>query len=777
MMSSRGRKTGRGDLTLLFFLMIMLLTALSAAANMTNPQKWTGSQTTPVHLIPLKDEFDQPIIPTEKNPLPFSARYTCAPCHDYAVIRQGLHFDPASAQPLGRPGEPWIWADERTGTLLPLSFRRDPGLWNPAELGLSDWDLTLLFGRHMTGGRISEPDDAEMTPGSRWTVSGKIEINCLGCHNASRLQNSSEWAKQVLRENFRWAATAAAGLGEVGGMASRLKPTWDIFDGPNPDDSEWAVAPSVKYDKTKFDGKHRFFFDLAYKPDDARCLACHAVAPASLRKFEFDEDVHAAAGIKCAGCHRHDVRHDMIRGYEGEAADNPELPAEGFTCRGCHLGSETSGGEKIRPGRLGSPYPLHKGIPAVHIERLACTVCHSGPLPAKEPARVRTARANRLGIFGVADWTTNLPAIQEPVYLRDRNGKLTPHRLAWPAFWAKVTGEEVTPLKPDQVLAAAGDILFPERCTTRILAALFNVAELEGPPALVMSGKAYELNVDGGLDAAPYDGPGPGGDYFWAAKKDSRFQPLFKDFDPANAEASVEPEAVIQKILEALAASESAPGKPALAYKGFVYQIVENYVDKAEKKDPAGPAPRFFWLKDGQVLPFVPDAERAMILALTGSEQTLTEDQVVRVLKVLGEADHAYVASGRMFRLNPKGGLEARDHKAAAAVAWPLAHQVRPARQSLGVNGCKDCHSLGSDFFFARVKAAGPLRTERAAVRSAASFMGVSGIYHRLFGLSFAVRPALKVILFICAFVIGSLLLVLFLATLGRAAGIIDRRR
>jgi len=749
----------------------------SAFAATTNSQKWSGSQTTPVHQIPLKDEFNQAIVPTEKNPLPFSARYSCAPCHDYSVIRQGLHFSSGTAQPAGRPGEPWIWVDERTGTLLPLSYRPSKGLWNPKDLGLSEWDFTLLFGRHMAGGGITEPDDKEMTPGSRWNVSGKIEINCLGCHNAARRQDSSEWAKQVLRENFRWAATAASGLGEVGGMASRLKPTWDVFDGPNPDDSEWAVAPSVKYDKTLFDSKHRLFFDLSYKPEDARCLACHAVAPVSLRKFEFEEDVHSAAGIKCAGCHRHDVSHVMVRGYEGEAADNPALPAEDFTCKACHLGDVTSKGEKIRPGRLGAPYPLHKGIPAVHIERLACTVCHSGPLPAKEPARVRTARANRLGIFGVADWTTELPAVQEPVYLRDKSGKLTPHRLTWPSFWARVKEDEVTPLKPEEVLAAAGDILFPERYVTRILAGLFNVAELDGPPALIMNGKAYELNVDGGLDATAYEGEGTSGAYFWAAKKDGKFLPLFADFDPANPETSAEPEAKIQKILEALTASEAAPGKPVLAFKGFLYQIVENYLDKAEKKDPAGPAPRFSWLKEGQVLPFIPEAERAMIIALTGSEQTLTEEQVARVLKVLGETDHAFISSGKMFRLNTKGTLEAREDEAAAPVAWPLAHQVRSARQSLGVNGCTDCHSFGSKFFFAEVKAAGPLRTESAAVRSASSFMGLSGIYHRLFGLSFAVRPAFKVVLFICAFVAGSLLLIMFLITLGRFAGIIEKRR
>ncbi len=224
--------------------------------------------------------------------------------------------------------------------------------------------------------------------------------------------------------------------------------------------------------------------------------------------------------------------------HQAEQAIQGKLPAEDFTCKACHLGTESSKGKKILPGRLGAPYPRHKGIPAVHFERLACTVCHSGPLPGKEPARVRTPRANRLGIFGVANWTTEFPAIQEPVYIRDKNKKLTPHRLLWPGYWGEVKEKDIAPLKPERVLAAAGDILFPEKSATRVLAALFNVAELEGTPALIMDGKVYEMNVDGGLDAAPVDGEREAEELFWAVKKDGKILPLVPDFDPGNRSGS-----------------------------------------------------------------------------------------------------------------------------------------------------------------------------------------------------------------------------------------------
>ncbi len=222
-------------ITPLFLTLLVLMPTDLARAGQVEDEHltWDGSQTTPVHVLPLKDAFDQPILPTASYRLPYSSRFTCAPCHDYDVIRAGLHFNSGSTEQDGRPGEPWIWVDPGTGTVLPISYRKWEGVRQPQDLGLSPWDFTVLFARHMTGGGKSEVDAEEFTPESRWEVSGVLEINCMGCHNAARIQSHSEWAKQVMRENFRWAATAASGLGEVGGMASRLPATWDVLDGTN----------------------------------------------------------------------------------------------------------------------------------------------------------------------------------------------------------------------------------------------------------------------------------------------------------------------------------------------------------------------------------------------------------------------------------------------------------------------------------------------------------------------------------------------------------------
>lgn len=770
-----------------FIFFIFLIAINLTAASPQQKQVWDGNRTTPVHLIPLKDEFDQPIIPTELNPLPFSSLYTCAPCHDYEVIRKGLHFNGASSPLPGRPGEPWVWVDEKTGTCLPLSYRKWKDMWNPEEIGLSSWDFTLLFGRHLAGGGVSEPSDKDVTPESRWEVSGKAEINCLGCHNASNIQSLSEWAKQILRHNFRWAATAASGLGEVNGMASRLAGTWDIFDGPNPDDTEWAVPPSVRYDRSLFDSKHRAFLNLAYKPEDSRCLACHSASPVGVEKFAFDEDAHSAAGLKCVSCHRNNISHAMIRGYEGEAEDNPILSGDDFTCSGCHLGNEKAKGEKALAGRLGAPYPQHKGFPAVHFKRLACTVCHSGPWPGKEMTRVRTSRANRLGIYGIARWSTDLPAILEPVYIRDRTGKLTPHRLLWPAFWAERKDKTILPLKPERVLAAAGDILSPEQGVVNILTALTLELEADQTAVLVLRGRVYEVNIDAGLNASPYSGEAPAQEPLWAIKQKDKIFPLLPEFDPSAEEMDPDTEAWIQKILGALAGSKGASGKPVLLHKDVLYQVVETYLKKTKNPGEPAVAPRLAWLIDEKIQPLIPEFELRTIAQITGSEQTLTEEQVELALTGLAQrdknpesdktADFVYISGGKMFQLGKNGKLEAKDHEAAKPVAWPTAHEVRSARQSLGINGCTDCHKINSAFLFRKTVGTGPLKTAQVKLLSASSFMRLNKSYQMLFGLSFAVRPLFKWALFVVIIVIGSIVLLVFLLGVGRLTGLIEKRK
>jgi len=540
------------------------------------------------------------------------------------------------------------------------------------------------------------------------------------------------------------------------------------------------VAPSVKYRTVDFDSKQRYFFDLDYRPADDRCLACHSVSPKDEAQWNADADVHAAAGLKCADCHRNDLGHAMVRGHEGEAAETGNRAAASFTCRGCHLGENAAGEKTVVPGRLGAPFPKHTGIPLVHFKRLSCTVCHSGPKPKDGFTRVRTSRANRLGIYGVATWSTDAPAVFEPVYKKDERHRITPHRLVWPAFWAKRAGKTLTPLLPEVVEAAAGDILEPEERISLTLVALSQVMAEDEVPVLVSGKSVFAPNVDGGIDAleeagAPADRPA-----YWGIRKGADLLPLVGDFDPAAEDKDPAVETRIQEFLQALGTVAVRPGEPAILVRKTLYRFVGGYLDiseaPAELAGAAGPG----WLMDGKLLPLVPEFDVRTVAAKAGTEQTLTEEQVGLVLEALaqtsGDAEVVYISGGRMFRRAKDGSLVSDDHDAAGPVTWPLAHNVRPAQQSLGWKGCTDCHSGGSDFFFSRLKATGPLLTKKVDKLSAASFMGLGGLFQRVFGLSFIVRPVFKVVLAICALVAGALVFLAGLVALGRVAGFLDQR-
>jgi hypothetical protein len=162
--------------------------------------------------------------------------------------------------------------------------------------------------------------------------------------------------------------------------------------------------------------------------------------------------------------------------------------------------------------------------------------------------------------------------------------------------------------------------------------------------------------------------------------------------------------------------NKAAGALPHLYYPVFA----RNEAGKLAPNRLAWPA---FWgrLENGTVKPLHPDQVKralakgklAVPLTVDGSWLNVDERWVEQVLRILDEdGPSAYIAGGKLHRLYG-GKLRAEDNAQAQPYLWPIAHDVRPATQSLGAKGCQDCHSTDAAIFFGKVAVDSPLASER----------------------------------------------------------------
>lgn len=500
------KNTSRIALVLLCALALAAFDAQAVNQALVNRPR-DGSRTDSVHRIPLLDVDGNRISGADVRPEPFSTRQTCGECHNYEKISHGWHFNAATTQSLsGRAGEPWILSDPFTNTQLPMSLHTWKGTWQPGQIGMTPWGFAKAFGTHMPGGGITDvdPDSTEtMTADARWYLSGALEINCLGCHAGSRLQDQTEWATQVSKQNFKWAATAAS-MASVSRSVKELPDFYDAIARPSDPDDPKKGMPSVHYN-TVFDDKSRVLIDIKGRPDNNRCYFCHSAAHSGQTPYMTDQDVHIQAGLLCVDCHRNDINHGITRGAEGDSAMKANPEAVELTCRGCHLGDG-----KTQGGRLRAPRPEHKGLPPQHLEKLSCTACHAGPMPGAKAGEVKTARANKLGAVRMGEEPA-VPEIASPVFVKQDDGVIRPCNVLWPAFWGLMKDGKVTPLLPEKVSAVAEPILLArvnnttgtefnltEAKTVAALVALKNAKLGDGTPVYISGGKVRLLAPEEG---------------------------------------------------------------------------------------------------------------------------------------------------------------------------------------------------------------------------------------------------------------------------------------
>jgi hypothetical protein len=490
-----------------------------------------GSRARPVHRIPLRDNEGEVIRTTDRPLLPFSTSRTCGDCHDVATIGRGWHFNVAAPGETGlRPGEPWILVDRETATQLPLSSHPWPGTFRPGEAGLTPWTFTKQFGGRTPGGvtGVGEPTPDLL---ARWVVSGGLEPNCLACHDNSPAYDHAEFGRQIGLENFRWAAAGASGLGLVSGAAREMPNTFDYLM-PVVEDDRRPRMPAITYAPDRFLPDAKVIFDIVRDVPARRCYFCHTnadVAHTGQGRWVSDVDVHVARGMTCVECHRNGLDHAMTRGYEGDPAARAGAGAA-LTCRGCHLADEPN--RVFANGRAGAPYPRHAGLPPIHLQKLSCTACHSGPRPEASTRRLKTSLAHRLGGLNVNKAGEALPHLYYPVFARQDDGTTTPNRMMWPAFWGRVVKGTVTPLAPELVkplmakarieLKRSPDGSWPELdepALVRILGLLGEGAGSGSAPVYVAGGKLHRLNEAGTLVAEDHPAAQP---YLWPIAHDVR---------------------------------------------------------------------------------------------------------------------------------------------------------------------------------------------------------------------------------------------------------------
>lgn len=410
-----------------------------------------GNFSKSVHKIKLLDENGYVIYEKDGLMMPFSTKNTCGDCHSYSKISRGMHFNNGFNEVVeGRKSEPFIYFDPYTLTVIPLSYKKWQGTMNPDSIGLSPMRFMDLFGSHYTGGIISEADSLQHPENYfRWEVSGKLEINCLICHDADPAYDAAEYSSQIMKQNYRWAATAGSGLAEVKGSAKRMPDNFDPFNSNTFADVDMRTTspPTVTYDFSKFSSDNKVFFNIEREVPKEKCYYCHSSVISSGSEDMFlhnNQDVHLKAGMTCVDCHRNDLNHDMIKGYEDEWREKGNPAVASYSCEGCHIGSGDS--EFPLNGNFGAPVPEHKGIPSVHFERMSCTVCHAGNWPAEKTSLIKTSRAHKLGAHFAFKSEDAYPHIQSPVFVNSKNDKIELSNSLWASYWAIKQGDTIQPL-------------------------------------------------------------------------------------------------------------------------------------------------------------------------------------------------------------------------------------------------------------------------------------------------------------------------------------------
>lgn len=183
-----------------------------------------------------------------------------------------------------------------------------------------------------------------------------------------------------------------------------------------------------------------------------------------------------------------------------------------------------------------------------------------------------------------------------------------------------------------------------------------------------------------------------------------------------------------------------------------------------------------YWgrLKEGKVNPILPDEIAKCAQGKLPKQPAddvprdpynstpLADPEIQRVLTSLAadaaKGEAIYIAAGKIYRLSGTN-LTSGEHAAAQAYTWAVAHDVRPAAQSLGARGCVDCHASDSPINFSTVTARGPVDPRNGVTQEMVALRGDDRTVASFFAFTFNFRPTLKIVCFGAALVVLGVLL------------------
>jgi len=344
----------------------------------------------PFHLLDEEGNVIDPVAGTNADK-PYSPKQTCGTCHDYETITGAYHFMQ------GKGEEPT--ADQAARCQWALTPGNYGGTWcspaplyrylspkkndSPKTMDMTSFTfITAGCGKCHPGGGSAEYDRdgkrydrwmadpaSGLSPGgengfdgdyykARWSETGVLEADCLLCHLPE--YDVAERRKQIGLLNFRWAATAGAGLAEVSGSVKEGEPV------------------RVAYDAARFNADGTLSPHIVREPRNETCLACHAKPGWKKRGANFRPrtDVHLAAGMKCVDCHpagssaddpgiNDKEQHQIAKGDDPGGQVRNDLDNTMRDCADCHT-----------TGRFGAPVAKHRWLPPLHLDTIACETCH-----------------------------------------------------------------------------------------------------------------------------------------------------------------------------------------------------------------------------------------------------------------------------------------------------------------------------------------------------------------------------------------------------------------